>query len=405
MRKILVILTLALMIAGCSSDSTSKNDDAGTSDTDTDTDVDTDSDTDTDTDTDSDTDTDTDTDIDAGPDGGDTDTEPDGNYMFVTSIDVVAGAFGGVAGADSVCQTRAGIAGFTGNYIAWLSTSTEDMVDRLTATGARGWVRPDGLSFADEVLDIVNGKIFYPPMIDELGNRVPDNQPVVTGTMSTGVLASSGSCSDYSVTTGTIMVGLADNGTVNWTSESTLSCGGAARLYCFGTDNNEEVAPVPQAGRRAFVTTASLSPGSGLTGADGLCSTQASAAGLTGTYLALIAVSGASAASRFNDTGGNWSRIDDVLLAGSAADLLAGDPMWAPINLGANGTSYLGNSMVWTGALGIELNGNLHCASWNANSSSNNGNRGRICSASEQSFDYGAVPCSVTSGNIYCLEQ
>jgi len=223
--------------------------------------------------------------------------------------------------------------------------------------------------------------------------------------MATGVLAGSGSCSDYSTTTGIVMAGLADNGTVNWTSEGSISCGGAARLYCFGTDNNEEVAPAPQTGRRAFVTTASLSPDSGLAGADALCSTHASAAGLTGTYLALIAVSGASAASRFNDTGGNWSRLDDVLLAGSAADLLAGDPMWAPINLAANGAGYLGNSMVWTGSLGIELNGNLHCASWNGNSSANSGNYGRMCSASEQSFNWGAAACSVTYGNVYCLEQ
>jgi len=72
------------------------------------------------------------------------------NFVFATSTSYPAD-FGGLAGADAICNQHAGDAGLPGTYVAWLSTTTVDARDRLA--GARGFVRPDGLPFADTVDD------------------------------------------------------------------------------------------------------------------------------------------------------------------------------------------------------------------------------------------------------------
>src|SRR5215510_6780649 len=74
------------------------------------------------------------------------------NLVFVTSQHVIAGQLGSLAAADAVCNESAANAGLPGVYVAWLSTSATNAIDRLA--GARGWVRPDGRPFADTSADI-----------------------------------------------------------------------------------------------------------------------------------------------------------------------------------------------------------------------------------------------------------
>src|SRR5262249_39410673 len=117
-----------------------------------------------------------------------------------------------------------------------------------------------------------------------------------------------------------------------WTDTGTGRCDTPMRLYCFGIDSKErlKIEP-PLAARRAFVTIATHVIGSGLTGADALCQSEARAAGLPGTYLAFMATTGQSAGSRFNADGGpNWYRVDDIPLAATPAELLDAGPGWVP---------------------------------------------------------------------------
>jgi hypothetical protein len=62
----------------------------------------------------------------------------------------------------------------------------------------------------------------------------------------------------------------------------------------------------------------------GLTAVDHLCTTEAAAARLTGSFSALVATGTASAISRFDPSGANWVRRDGVALAGTVGDFAAG---------------------------------------------------------------------------------
>jgi hypothetical protein len=53
--------------------------------------------------------------------------------VFVTST-TQTGNLGGLSGADQICNDRAVAAGLTGNYLAWLSTSSMDAIDRFSNT-------------------------------------------------------------------------------------------------------------------------------------------------------------------------------------------------------------------------------------------------------------------------------
>src|SRR5436190_591044 len=85
---------------------------------------------------------------DVGSEAGPTDVPPPPppNYMFVTS-GTHQPPFGTLAAADNACNAAATAAGLPGTYRAWLSTSSVDAIDRIA--GARGWIRPDGVPFAD----------------------------------------------------------------------------------------------------------------------------------------------------------------------------------------------------------------------------------------------------------------
>jgi len=82
---------------------------------------------------------------------------PQPNIAFVTSAKYVGGQFGGLDAADKECARLALAARLPGTYKAWLSTSTEDAIDRLGS--ARGWVRVDGKPFADERKEIIEGDL------------------------------------------------------------------------------------------------------------------------------------------------------------------------------------------------------------------------------------------------------
>lgn len=71
-------------------------------------------------------------DAEAGASGG-------GARVFVTATSYAAKSLGGgasrVAGADGFCANAAAAAGLGGNWVAWLSTSTVNAIDRVTGTG------------------------------------------------------------------------------------------------------------------------------------------------------------------------------------------------------------------------------------------------------------------------------
>jgi hypothetical protein len=65
----------------------------------------------------------------------------------------------------------------------------------------------------------------------------------------------------------------------------------------------------------AFVSAGYYYPSNGMGGADTICTSEAAAAGLPGTYRAFLATTQASGMSRFGEGGAPWVRVDGVVLA------------------------------------------------------------------------------------------
>ena len=81
--------------------------------------------------------------------------EYDGALAFITSTPH-DGNYGGLAGADTVCQNLATTEGLpnASSFVAWLSTQSEDAIDRLTWDGP--YKRVDGVPIAADKADLVD---------------------------------------------------------------------------------------------------------------------------------------------------------------------------------------------------------------------------------------------------------
>lgn len=328
------------------------------------------------------------------------------NIAFVTSI-AYTGNLGGLSGADQKCQDLAKAASLPDNtYRAWLSTSSVNAINRLGS--ARGWVRVDGKPFADTKADIPY-KIYYPLRIDESGNDEKDLDSFVwTGTKSDGTLASD-RCDDWTDSNVGLMgeVGANDGLSTIFTTSGIISCSNSYRLYCFGVDKKSQVTLKPTTGRVAFVTNSSWTPSSGLAGADQKCMDDAQQAGLPGSFKAFLAADGASAASRFNESGPQWVRPDGVAVALTAADLFEADFLDSAIHQSADGLLYLSGYGIWTGASSRTAAGtaNTTCNNWTSSSEANMAIYGTAGYTSRIFFARTTRSCAATYFRLYCLQE
>ena len=296
-------------------------------------------------------------------------------YMFVTSSTVVPGKLGGVAGADDECTKRATAAGLPGTYRAWLASSAGPASSRV---GPGGWVRADGRPFARNIATLgvlANQVVYYPPRIDEWGKDVGSGHIMVaTGGDLSG---SPGPCADYTDTAQDFFVGDTTAGSGTWAASQTMAngCSAALRLYCFRTDLTGDITPLPLPGRRIFVTASAWSPSGGIAKADAFCRADATAAHLVNAdkFIALLATSTASAASRLTIGGSPWKRVDDVLVFYSPNDLIV-NKLLAPFGLVAKGTQY-GTFFYWSGAPSPRdaSPAGLSCQDWSASTATDSG--------------------------------
>jgi hypothetical protein len=335
--------------------------------------------------------------------------------MFTTSK-IYTPNLGGLGGADAQCNQLAAAAGLTGNYVAWLSTTNASAVSRLN--GASGWVRPDGRPVFNSVADLSQNTVFYPPRLDEFGKDVGASPWVMTNTKPDGtgnVGAGNSSCSDFNSDTdnGTyLLYGVASFSDVTFTSNYGAGCSSQGRIYCLGVDRQAQVAVVPAQGRHAFMTLGLWIPGRGISSADALCQSEATAAGLSGTYLALLPqmVAGYqySAASRFSTSGQTWVRADGIAITQTAAAFFTTSTSFfdVPPNLSANGAYRFGPEYAWTGALTPTSTVVTDCANWTSSSSSNSALVGFAGDTNTKNFfNAGPSSCDTTSNRLTCLQQ
>ena len=103
----------------------------------------------------------------------------------------------------------------------------------------------------------------------------------------------------------------------------------------------------------------------GVAGADAICSAQAAAAGLTGTYLAWISDSGTSPSQRFVQAPAGYVRVDGMRVACDWADLTDGT-IQNPINKTESGGAPF--SSVWSGTTTNGTSTGTDCNGWTTNS-------------------------------------
>jgi hypothetical protein len=333
------------------------------------------------------------------------------NVIFVTSISYPSD-LGGLAGADEKCRQRAQAAGLRGTFVALLSTSTVNAKSRLGT--ARGWVRTDGKPFADRQQDLFStsptaidsARTYYPPNLDEFGNALPAGITVSSGTRYDGILdPQGGSCNDWTSTAAmSKTIGRPTDGAHGYIFYGWSSCPYSANLTCIEISRTSRVDPPspPQIRRAAFVSAGYFYPSNGLASADAICTSEAAAASLPGTYRAFLATTQASAMSRFDVGGAPWVRVDGVVLAATASDFAAGNWL-APLNVTAR-SAYIGNFAVWVGAPGPSALGISNCNDWKPTDPSTQAATTTIAYWGSTSW-WIEQPCDWLYGRVYCLQQ
>lgn len=321
---------------------------------------------------------------------------PLGNRAFVTSSLQAAVTLGGLAGGDAVCGDRAREAGLPGRFVAYLSSSTVNAIDRLA--GARGWYRVDGAPLFDTVADMLANRMVMAPRIDERGNDlVAAPEYVTTGTYAGAALAT---CSDYVDAADFATGGVASFTAGSFSNQRPVPCTEPTRLYCFQIDHALALHVTPAAGRVAFLSAASFTPSSGIPAADAICASEAQAAALTGTFLALLPTT-EPAAQRFDASGPTWVRRDGIALARTAADLLAG-VLVAPLNVTATGEYE--DQLVMTGgyAPSAPVDPSRTCDTW-TNAAGGSG-LGYAVASNLSAFTQTTADCMAPQ-RVYCLEN
>jgi hypothetical protein len=119
---------------------------------------------------------------------------PENALVFVTS-QRYTGDFGGVEGADAICQDLAAAAGHSGTFMAWLSTNdfSSSPAARFTPSSVP-YELVDGRIVADNWADLTDGSIQTTIDLDEWGNPSPTTM-VYSFTMTDGTPGVFGSAS------------------------------------------------------------------------------------------------------------------------------------------------------------------------------------------------------------------
>lgn len=155
--------------------------------------------------------------------------------------------------------------------------------------------------------------------------------------------------------------------------------------------------------RQIFVTaTRQNAKFGGIAGADALCASQASTAGLEGEFKAWLSTINSPVSERLTRSQAPYVLVDGTLVANNWDDLVD-DSILAPINLDADGIARGGD--VWTGTLpnGLAYD-EVDCEGFTSSSVLSSGLCGSSASIGTQ-WTASAVPDCSTALLLYCIEQ
>ncbi len=316
------------------------------------------------------------------------------NRIFVSQAKMKMSATA-VADANTACQTEAEAAGLSGTFVAYLSTTTTSARQKLGT--ALGWVRPDGRPVSDDLNPAT--PFWSAPILradQSRANRVDGSgEIIVTGSTPDGSIDAN--CTDFTTTVGNLKLGLSDAIQAFAISSSLNgSCAVSNNpFYCVQIDHAKTVEPIPQMGRRAFISDG-FSPGNGIEDADLNCQNAADSEGLPGSYKALLAMSNATALSRFDLSGPPWVTPDGLSFYNSIDDL-GKRFLSRSISTLANGDPVLYGS-VYTGAPTFNELATTNCNDWSTNDSN-------IYTIGTLSFRMAGSSTQCTTNRIRCFQE
>lgn len=273
------------------------------------------------------------------------------------------------SGADAICRSLGG-----DTFQAWLGVPDNSPVAQRPV-GVSGYVRVDQRPFTNVFAP--NMHTYYPAGVDQNGVDVPDLGDAWSGVAQNGTSRLRDTCQGWTSTVN----GPADLSSVhtrgaNWPSSSNWGCGveRSLHLFCYESQYAVDVTPPPppQGVRRVFLGGGDFNPldAPGVAGADAICNQDAVAAGLTGTFRAMLATNGASVASRFVARGVRVFRTDGVELAPNEASFFSPTTgARAPLMTTASGARGPTFGYAWVGSETFTAPGQAGdtCANWTAN--------------------------------------
>jgi hypothetical protein len=322
------------------------------------------------------------------------------NLIFVSSSTYPTN-FGGFAALDAECNRLASAAGINsaaGNdFIAALSDSRTSLRQRLA--GARGWVRRDGLPFADSVEALFDQfQVLYSPWLTEHGAL--NSNLLMTGTDQAGA-STPENCNDWTSLAGSVLwrSGRSEGGPRSAISWANIPCGMPASVYCMGTRRSSPVALTSVAGKRIWLTTDAYTPGSMTP--DEFCQSTRPPGVARG--VAFVAYTTRPAAAVL-DPEARYVRVDGALV-GTGAELAATRILAGPW-LSEDGTVEGVSGGVWGGAATPQdlADPAYNCNDWQSASSLANGDTGEIDVSSGLFFyEYAYSYCS-DPREVRCVE-
>ncbi|HVH20470.1 MAG TPA: DUF1554 domain-containing protein [Myxococcota bacterium] len=149
-----------------------------------------------------------------------------GRRVFLS--DAVRGNFGGAAGADALCASKAASLGFTGTFLAWIGTPTTSPAARFTQAGI-AYSRPDGTQIADSWADLTDGTL--DASISTAGSAWTGTAPDGSFIGNDPIGQHCNDWTDAGTTNGRQGSSSATNAT--WTSLNDTVCSLMKPLYCF----------------------------------------------------------------------------------------------------------------------------------------------------------------------------
>lgn len=173
-------------------------------------------------------------------DGCSADCKSEGKLIFVSSL-MYDGNLGGLAGADSKCQTLAQAAGLSGTFMAWISNNQGSPSTRFTKSN-QPYRRVDGVVVANNYNDLVDGSLAAPINKTEKNGAPPVGntscagggfQTVWSATNTNGAWNNAVACNHWTSTAGGSYWGRADTQDGSWTSWCSGGlCSWLSPIYC-----------------------------------------------------------------------------------------------------------------------------------------------------------------------------